>query len=541
MKRFIITLVAVLFATQSFAAILVYAPDGSYATKLTLEEARVSVSAANKTVVVTSALTQAQSNITGAWPADRALRVEKGGSINPSSTFPIYGGLLYAEAEWFGRNTIPNTTVMSTAINKAIASVVDGGEVVLPFGKSLITAKILVNKRVKLRGFSSTHVGNSRTYPSSTLVKSASLNDTAVDVARDGATAQDFYIEGLVGNGGDGIVAHANSLSLKNITVSKMGGVGVRVGDGTGTNTNSIKVDQVTSVENVSHGFYLHSSTVDANAGLYNLITAIGNGGDGVRVEKALGNTFIAPLTEINTGYGFNFLVGSSSNTVVGGDIQEANVAGSIKDAGSFNQFLGVNALTMDVASAIQNTAVTIEGANFPAINVIPAAADLGFISVWGQRSSNEGEKGSFVWKQKLAGNESWIGRLVAHAAFSGHYLEMQIGDWNNIKTTANPTMRFHRDYTLAVKPLAFYTNGAVADSQTTIIVESRGQVFHVSGTAAVVNITPPNANFIGQYTIIPDGAFTTTTAGNIGAVTGAIVGRALIMTYDGTKWWPSY
>ena len=62
-------------------AILVFSPNGTYVTKPTLEAARTSADCAGKTVVVTTALTAAQSAITAAWPADRALRVEKGGSI----------------------------------------------------------------------------------------------------------------------------------------------------------------------------------------------------------------------------------------------------------------------------------------------------------------------------------------------------------------------------------------------------------------------------------------------------------------------------
>ena len=57
---------------------------GDYAT---LELARTEVGAAGKTVVVTTPLTEAQSNITAAWSADRALKVEKGGSIANSTEF----------------------------------------------------------------------------------------------------------------------------------------------------------------------------------------------------------------------------------------------------------------------------------------------------------------------------------------------------------------------------------------------------------------------------------------------------------------------
>lgn len=72
------------------------------------------------------------------------------------------------------------------------------------------------------------------------------------------------------------------------------------------------------------------------------------------------------------------------------------------------------------------------------------------------------------------------------------------------------------------------------------------GQIFHVTGTAAIDNISvPQSGNFTGSITIIPDGAFTTTTAGSgnskIAKATTAVVGQALTMTTDGSMWYPSY
>jgi hypothetical protein len=66
-----------------------------------------------------------------------------------------------------------------------------------------------------------------------------------------------------------------------------------------------------------------------------------------------------------------------------------------------------------------------------------------------------------------------------------------------------------------------------------------------ISGTAAVVNITvaAPISTGGGAITLLPTGAFTWTTAGNIAVAGTAVVNRALTMTYDVTtsKWYPSY
>jgi hypothetical protein len=78
-------------------SILVFSTTGKYVTKSTLEKARTDSDCVGKTIVVTSELTSAQSDIVAAWPADRALRVEKGGSINNTTDFivngPFYAGV----------------------------------------------------------------------------------------------------------------------------------------------------------------------------------------------------------------------------------------------------------------------------------------------------------------------------------------------------------------------------------------------------------------------------------------------------------------
>lgn len=82
---------------------------------------------------------------------------------------------------------------------------------------------------------------------------------------------------------------------------------------------------------------------------------------------------------------------------------------------------------------------------------------------------------------------------------------------------------------------------GANVASATTIT--PTGPIFHVTGTTAIATINLPFTGFTGTITLIPDGIFTTTTAGNIALASTAVVSRALTMTYDtGTsKWYPSY
>ena len=70
------------------------------------------------------------------------------------------------------------------------------------------------------------------------------------------------------------------------------------------------------------------------------------------------------------------------------------------------------------------------------------------------------------------------------------------------------------------------------------------GPLFTVSGTAAVTGFTfPVGFTGKGSFTVIPTGAFTWTTAGNIAVAGTAVVNRALTFTWNAatSKWQPSY
>ena len=70
-------------------------------------------------------------------------------------------------------------------------------------------------------------------------------------------------------------------------------------------------------------------------------------------------------------------------------------------------------------------------------------------------------------------------------------------------------------------------------------------EITTISGTAAIATINPqfPVVDSNGTIILIPTGAFTWTTAGNIAVAGTAVVGRALHMTYvqNALKWYPSY
>jgi hypothetical protein len=119
---------------------------------------------------------------------------------------------------------------------------------------------------------------------------------------------------------------------------------------------------------------------------------------------------------------------------------------------------------------------------------------------------------------------------------------EVAVGDTNSrVLARFNP-QAIQNGFGQAVNSLQ---PGVGADLASGTTITPTNQVHHVTGTTAVATITTPAGLPDGyQLTIIPEGVFATTTAGNIGLITSAtVVKRTLIMTWDRAlaKWFPSY
>lgn len=69
-------------------------------------------------------------------------------------------------------------------------------------------------------------------------------------------------------------------------------------------------------------------------------------------------------------------------------------------------------------------------------------------------------------------------------------------------------------------------------------------QLTHISGTAAIANITPPSqlslvsGAFAGFIFLVADGAWSTTTTGNIANAVSATAGQVYIAVWEGAKWY---
>jgi hypothetical protein len=97
---------------------------------------------------------------------------------------------------------------------------------------------------------------------------------------------------------------------------------------------------------------------------------------------------------------------------------------------------------------------------------------------------------------------------------------------------------------TNSVQSIVSTASAATTIASATTIAPTNKITF-ISGTVQITTITVPAsmASSGGQLTLIPTGAFTTATSGNIALGSTAVVSKTLIMTYDsGTnKWYPSY
>lgn len=105
---------------------------------------------------------------------------------------------------------------------------------------------------------------------------------------------------------------------------------------------------------------------------------------------------------------------------------------------------------------------------------------------------------------------------------FSGHIYDCLGGHWVQTNSPSIPTL------------------GSVVASSAGVMTPT-GTTFHVSGTAAITGITVPRGWAPGMALyIIPDAAFTWTTATNISLAGTAVANKVIIFVWDGTAWNPS-
>lgn len=125
---------------------------------------------------------------------------------------------------------------------------------------------------------------------------------------------------------------------------------------------------------------------------------------------------------------------------------------------------------------------------------------------------------GSFRWNNGAPNNTGWA--LLGWTRLTTGSANVAGTDWNPIYVPQN------------------VVGGAVASAATITLT---GPVTPVSGTNAISTINLPYAGFTGPAYLMPTGAFTLATGGNIAKASTAVVGQAMTIVWDGVKWNPSY
>jgi len=204
-------------------------------------------------------------------------------------------------------------------------------------GTPLVTSTIVISSRAHWRFSGAFGVnGSGPTGPWSFIKKDDSMTTEAVRVENSakGVVIEGGGIEGVTGNGGDGLVILGNSTIIRDFAILNMGQDGIRIGqDAAGANANNFYLDNVYSAANIRYGFHLRDAPIgeasNANAGQLNRCHAPVNGSHGFYANNIAANTLVNFHAEGNTGWGVYLDSYSEQHTFIGGDV-EGNTAGDI-------------------------------------------------------------------------------------------------------------------------------------------------------------------------------------------------------------------
>lgn len=349
-----------------------------------------------------------------------------------------------------------------------------------------------------------------------------------------------------------------------------MGG-GLGIGSGVFSDGSSVLRVGATRYTGTSGGtaIYCDTNIPTTNTGIFTLYTAkgvttAGGGLTNLTSYQAAQGTFGSTVTN---QYGFNVessLTGATNNYGFYGGIASGTGRYNLYMNGTADNYLagrlGIGGVPTTAVSSLEITkamtgATTVYGvANYATVQSgvttsanyfwtqgITQAAAFTLVNLR-HYFATQGTIGAtsvitnqyaFVIDSSLTGATNNYGFYGNIAAGTGRYNLYMNGTANNYLN--GPLITAGLKATSAAAP--------TIASATTIAPTT--QIAFVSGTTAIATITAPSPISLGggQITLIPTGIFTTTTAGNIALASTAIVGKALIMTYDATttKWYPSY
>jgi hypothetical protein len=166
-------------------------------------------------------------------------------------------------------------------------------------------------------------------------------------------------------------------------------------------------------------------------------------------------------------------------------------------------------------------------------------SGDNGFLSTGGVALRNDGVFGWSSTTAPGAGNDTILCRGAANVIGIGSCTSSGVA-WK--RSTTHLIARLGDDSANTDVTASFFNGSASSVISSGTTIAPTGNIHHISGTTAIATITvPAGCTPTCSITLIPDGLWTTTTAGNISLASTAVVNKALILAWDGTKWNPSY
>jgi hypothetical protein len=303
------------------------------------------------------------------------------------------------------------------------------------------------------------------------------------------------------------------------------------------SNFNGVVVDKTLTLQNGNNLFQYSQTFTNAYWALTNTTTAttaVTTAPDGTSTANTItttastGNHIVGPsFTFVAAPYTFSIYFKYSTNQwaflrIYDGTNQfgasfdlVGNVVGSVT-AGATSSITSVGSwyrcsITATTAAGSGNILIALNNANSTSI-ISYAAAGTEQVYVWGA--------------QLELGAASSAPTVTTTAAVTAV---------NNISLPSGSLIQSKPTATVGPAP-------TIASSAT---IAPIANITFVSGTTTINTITAPVplSTSGGQLTLIPTGLFLTSVTGNIALASTAVVGKALIMTYDSTtaKWYPSY
>ena len=391
-------------------------------------------------------------------------------------------------------------------------------------------------------------------------------------------TANDASISGLTIGKGAGAVATNTAVGYQTINVNSTGSQNSAVGyqalsnNVTGSNNTAIgssalkanttavaTLGSITGGTGYTTGTYtgvVMTLSSGSTATTYPTATIVVAGGAVTTVTitsagvgfKDTTTVLTAPAASIGgTGSGFTVPVATlatgGNNTAVGYQALNANTTGTQ------NVAVGLSALLVNT-TGLRNVAI---GQSALATNTTPNfSTAVGFSALNLSNALGNTAIGNGAGQAVTSGQTNTL--LGYNAGFSGTN-NLTTGSNNTIigNSAAASSATVSNEITLGnssctslrLAPLITgYTSAAPTIASAATIAPTTPIAF-VSGTTTINTITAPAPISAGggSITLIPTGLFVTSITGNIALATTAIVGKALILTYDATttKWYPSY